>query len=205
MITPQLDKTIEEIVSGFEKISEERKAKLNALTNFIQKRINEDQINLTFICIHNSRRSHLSQFWSQTAAHYYGLHHVHCYSGGTEVTAMYPTVAVALRSLGVEIKELSTDINKVYSLGYAENEHPVIAFSKMYDDSFNPDNGFGAIMVCSSADSNCPYISTAAERILVPFEDPKEFDGSEQETEGYISRAKEIATELFYAFSQVKH
>ena len=73
----------------FETISPERKAILLPLINFIQEKVNKKQeIRLNFICTHNSRRSHLSQVWAQTAAAHFNVKNVFCYSGGTEATAI---------------------------------------------------------------------------------------------------------------------
>jgi arsenate reductase len=36
--------------------------------------------------------------------------------------------------------------------------HPIIGFSKTYDDSFNPQSAFAAILTCSQADGACPLL-----------------------------------------------
>lgn len=188
---------------AFAQIPSDRKKVLETLSDFIEDRLNEPLINLIFICVHNSRRSHFSQVWAQIAAVHYGFNNVQCYSGGTEVTAMHPQVADTLHSQGIEVKIISEGINPVYALKSTANATPILGFSKLYDDPFNPQSDFGAIMVCSTADSNCPYISTAATRILIPFEDPKVFDKTPKQMEGYQERSKQIATEFLYAFSLV--
>lgn len=94
--------------------------------------------------------------------------------------------------------------NSIYSIKYAENEHPIIGFSKTYDNDFNPRNSFAAILTCTQADGDCPFISGAEKRIIIPFEDPKAFDYTSQQTEKYQERNLQIATEMFYIFSQIK-
>jgi hypothetical protein len=42
-------------------------------------------------------------------------------------------------------------------------------------------------------------------RISLPYNDPKDFDGTPQESEKYAERVREIGTEILYAFSQVSH
>ena len=67
---------IEKVIASlnFESISDERKLILQPLVNFIQgKVINQQKIRLNLICTHNSRRSHLSQVWAQTAAAHYNI------------------------------------------------------------------------------------------------------------------------------------
>ena len=134
---------------NFESISAERKIILQPLVDYIQSKVsNQQEIRLNLICTHNSRRSHLSQVWAQTAAAYYDIKNVFCYSGGTEATAMFPMVSKTLAKQGFEIKTIAEGSNPVYIIKYAENEHPVIGFSKTYDDSFNPQDEFVAIMTC---------------------------------------------------------
>lgn len=197
---------IEQIVRTFnlESITAERKITLQPLIDFIQaKASNQQEIRLNLICTHNSRRSHLSQVWAQTGAAYYDIKNVFCYSGGTEATALFPMVAQTLVKSGFKIKTISEGKNPVYSIKYAANEHPVIGFSKTYDDDFNPQSAFAAIMTCSQADGGCPFIPGAEKRIPITFEDPKAFDNTPQQAEKYEERSLQIATELFYVFSQI--
>jgi arsenate reductase len=94
--------------------------------------------------------------------------------------------------------------NPVYSIKYAENEPPIIGFSKKLDDNFNPKSEFAAVMTCSQADGGCPFIAGTEKRIPITFEDPKAFDNSPMQAEKYQERSLQIATELFYVFSQIK-
>lgn len=77
-------------------------------------------------------------------------------------------------------------------------------FSKKYDDPSNTSENFAAIMTCSDADKNCPFIPGASLRAPVPYVDPKEADGTDQEAAIYDERCKQIATEMFYLMSQVE-
>ncbi|HTG66866.1 MAG TPA: hypothetical protein VL859_10895 [Flavobacterium sp.] len=202
-IFPEIEKTIRSF--NFEIISEERKLVLQPLIDFIQsKHSNQQEIRLNFICTHNSRRSHLSQVWAQTAAAYFEIKNVFCYSGGTETTALFPVAAQTLAKQGFQIKTITEGNNPVYSIKYATNSHPVIGFSKTFDDNFNPQSEFAAILTCSSADQGCPFIAGAEKRIPITFEDPKAFDNTPQQAEKYEERSLQIATELFYVFSQIK-
>ena len=198
---------IENVIStlNFESISEERKIVLQPLIDFIQRKSDEQkEIRLNLICTHNSRRSHLSQVWAQTAAAHYGIQNVFCYSGGTEATAMFPMAAQTLAKQGFQIKTIADGNNPIYAIKYNENAHPIIGFSKTFDDDFNPQSEFAAILTCSSADQGCPFIAGAEVRIPITFEDPKAFDNTPQQAEKYEERSVQIATELFYVFSQIK-
>nr|WP_315179816.1 protein-tyrosine-phosphatase [uncultured Flavobacterium sp.] len=198
---------IEKIISAFdfESISSERKIILQPLIDFIQVKTSDQQeIRLNLICTHNSRRSHLSQVWAQTAAAHFNIKNVFCYSGGTEATALFPMAAKTLEQSGLKIKVIAEGNNPIYAIKYAENEHPIIGFSKTYDDDFNPQSEFAAIMTCSQADGGCPFIAGAEKRIPITFEDPKAFDNTPQQAEKYQERSLQIATEMCYVFSKIK-
>ncbi|MGY0392493.1 arsenate-mycothiol transferase ArsC [Bizionia sp. KMM 8389] len=185
-------------------VSENRKETLKPLVEFISnKQSNKEPIRLNFICTHNSRRSHLSQIWAQALAMHFKIDNVTCYSGGTEATAVYPRVIETLMKQGFKVFNLSESSNPVYTIKYDTNEAGVIAFSKKYDHEFNPESEFAAIMTCSQADAGCPFIAGAEKRIPITFEDPKAFDNTELEVAKYEERSLEIATDLFYVFSQI--
>ncbi len=59
-------------------------------------------------------------------------------------------------------------------------------------------------MTCNSANEACPFVFGAEQRIPITFEDPKEFDNTPQQAEKYAERSLQIATEMFYVFSQIK-
>jgi arsenate reductase len=201
-----LFKKIETTVNSLktESISEERKETLQSLIDFIKFKANDNQeIRLNFICTHNSRRSHLSQVWAQVMAFHFNIKSVFCYSGGTEATALFPMAAKTLENTGFKIEAISENKNPIYSIKYAENEHPIIGFSKKFDDNFNPKSEFAAILTCSQADQGCPFIAGAEKRIPITFEDPKAFDNTPQQGEKYQERSLQIATELAYVFSQI--
>ncbi|MCL7754695.1 protein-tyrosine-phosphatase [Polaribacter sp. Z022] len=186
-------------------ITKKRKEVLQPLVDFIQgKKDNENQIAINFICTHNSRRSHLSQIWAHTIATHLNIKNVVTYSGGTEATAMFPKVAETLTNQGFNILKLSEINNPVYAVKFNNNSHPIIGFSKKYDDEFNPVSEFAAILTCSSADQGCPFIAGAEKRIPITYDDPKMFDGTDQQTEKYAERSLQIATEMLYVFSQIK-
>ncbi len=198
---PTLAKTIAKLDSNL--ITNERKALLLLLINYIKEKVsNKDEINLNFICTHNSRRSQFSQLWAQTAAFYYGVN-VNCYSGGVEVTAFNERAVASVKRHGFKV--FSNDAgNPLYTVSFADEAQPLVMFSKLFDDSSSPSTNFAAIMTCSHADENCPFIPKAEARIPLLYEDPKAFDGTSKEAEMYDKRSLQIATELFFVFSQVQ-
>jgi arsenate reductase (thioredoxin) len=194
------------IAQGFsaDLISEERKAILQPLIEYIQdKKERGEAIRLNFICTHNSRRSHLSQIWAQTMAYHFGVKNVFCYSGGTEATAMFPKVVETLQGQGFAISVLSSDKNPVYAVKYAQNESPVVCFSKAYEHEYNPQSSFAAIMTCNSADEACPIVFGAEGRFSVMYNDPKAFDGTELQAAKYQERSLEIGQEMWYVFAKL--
>lgn len=197
-----ISKTIESL--DIASISIERQAILNPLVDYLKEKIKvNDSIRLNFICTHNSRRSHLSQVWAQTMSVYYNVNNVSCYSGGTEATAMFPKVSETLANHGFQILKLSEGNNPIYSIKFSDNEPGVIAFSKEFGYDFNPSSGFAAIMTCSSADEACPMVLGCDKRIAITYEDPKKSDGTPQQTETYLKRSLQIATEMKFVFSSL--
>ena len=200
---PAIEKTINTL--DFKTITVVRKSTLQPLIDYIQtKVIHQEDIRLNFICTHNSRRSHLTQLWAQTAAAHFKIKNVFCYSGGTETTALFPMVVETLRQSGFDIRTIGAGNNPVYAIKFGANEPPIIGYSKTYEDPFNPQSEFAAIMTCSQADGGCPFIAGAEKRIPITYEDPKAFDNTPQQFEKYQERSLQIATELFYVFSQIK-
>lgn len=203
MLFPKLETFVKQL--NIADVPEDRKLSLQPLIDHVQDQVTQNQeVRLNFICTHNSRRSHLAQVWAQTLAYHFGLKNVHCYSGGTEATALFPMVAQTLEHTGFMIAALSEGSNPVYSIKYAPNAHPVIGFSKTFDAEFNPSSEFAAVLTCSQADEGCPFIAGAAIRIPVTYEDPKVFDNTPQQALKYAERSLQIATEMHYVFSSLK-
>jgi arsenate reductase len=193
------------LVKEFDSISKDRKKLLEQVAEYItQKRIRNEPINLIYICTHNSRRSHFGQVWGQVAAKYFGIQNVNTFSGGTEVTAFNSNAISALERIGFEVKTINEGNNPTYNVYFDTSEAPIVCFSKTYDDEKNPRKGFAAIMTCSDAEENCPFIPNVELRIGTTYDDPKAFDNTPEQDKKYSERCKQIALETFYAFSKIK-
>lgn len=193
------------LTEKFDKIPEERKQSLQILSTYIQEKRNKNlPIQLIFICTHNSRRSHFGQVWAAVAAAYYSIENVQTYSGGTEATAFNPNAIRALKNLGFLIEGDTSNPNPNYSVKFGEVLH-TICFSKTFDDPANPSSNFAAIMTCSHAEENCPFVPGTELRIGITYDDPKEFDGTPQQDEKYMERSNQIALEILYTFSLVNN
>ncbi len=193
------------LVKEFDKIPLERKDILERITQYIAKKsILDKPVNLVYICTHNSRRSHFGQVWAKVASDYFHIKNVHTFSGGTEATAFNINAINALKRIGFDIKPINNETNPTYHVQYDLKESPIICFSKVYDNPKNPDKEFAAIMTCSDAEENCPFIPNVELRIGTTYDDPKAFDNTPMQDTKYDERCKQIALETLYVFSKVK-
>jgi hypothetical protein len=204
-LLPALRPYVNEVANELDTISADRKAVLAEIAANIAARLEKGaDANVTFICTHNSRRSHMSQIWAQTAACYFGLDRVHAFSGGTEVTACNCRTVTAMRRAGFAIEDATTGDNPRYLVRYAEDRPPIQAYSKHYNADANPKRNFIALMTCSVADKSCPVVKGAISRYAIHYADPRLCDDTPTETAAYNDRCREIAREMFYIMSEVR-
>jgi arsenate reductase len=202
---PSLLQYLLERTTSFDQIPEDRKSDLVRVADYVLERISNSQpAKLTFICTHNSRRSHLSQIWAQVAAEFYGLVGVETFSGGTEVTAFNRRVVAAMQRCGLKIVTNDpTATNPQYSVYISDSAIPQTCFSKTYSDPMNPSKGYCAIMTCSQADDACPIVVGCDLRMPIRYEDPKVADDTEFESQRYDERSAQICTEMLFLMSRV--
>jgi len=190
----KLNSTIEQVLKI--PIPDNRKLILDKFKDYIQNKLEIGETpRLNFICTHNSRRSQFSQIWAQTAAAFFAID-VECFSGGVELTAFNERAVASILRCGFKV-EKEGEINPKYSVYYDTKSKPIVAFSKLFDDTPSP---FAAVMTCAHADENCPFIPAAECRIPVRYDDPKAFDNTALEAEKYDERSIQIASEMFYVF-----
>lgn len=204
-LVPAVATYLDRRTQEFDTIPAERKTKLDKIAQYVAKQRKSGQTaKLTFICTHNSRRSHMSQIWAAVAASRYGIQGVETYSGGTEATAFNPRAIAAIERAGLQVLKPDTRTNPRYEVRYRETDTPLICFSKVYNESPNPQADFCAVMTCSQADIDCPVVKGSASRIAIPFDDPKVADGTPEEAAKYDERCAQISREMLYVFSRVK-
>jgi hypothetical protein len=204
-LLPALEPYVNAVAGELDLVPAERQAVLKAIAADLAALLESGKpAKLTFICTHNSRRSHMSQIWAQTAADYYGLDRVFAYSGGTEVTACNCRTVTAMRRAGFVIEDATTGNNPLYLVRYAENRPPVRAFSKLYHAAGNPKRDFVALMTCSVADRSCPTVRGAVARHAIHYADPRVCDDTPTETAAYNERCREIAREMFYLMTELR-
>lgn len=195
----------DQLVQEFDAISNERKELLNKIADYISNKKKEARpVNLIYVCTHNSRRSHFGQVWGFVAASYYHISQVKTFSGGTEATAFNPNAINALKRVGFNVEAKDDSRNPLYELHFGDNNQVIECFSKVYNHPKNPQANFAAIMTCSDAEENCPFIPGVELRIGTTYDDPKAFDNTPLQDAKYDERCKQIALETFYVFSKVK-
>ena len=194
---------IAQSVGMFDLIPTTRKRDLDKIADWVRGRTKSaDTARLTFICTHNSRRSQMAQVWAQTAAAWYKIPGVTAYSGGTEVRALNPRVVSVLKRAGFRVEKRSGGKNAVHLVWYDDQEAPVTAYSKLYNQDPNPQADFCAVMTCSAADQNCPVVLGASSRVSTPYDDPQDFDDTDGEKMVYDERCLQISYEILYSFAR---
>ena len=200
----KLTQLSESLIKDSDLIANDRKNLLDELSIYIKGKLKSSkEVNLIFICTHNSRRSHLAQIWAQTAAAYYNIEKLFTYSGGTEKTAFNPAAVETLKKAGFKISIEKEGKNPRYRVSFDKKAKPIICFSKIYSHRKNPSDGFVAIMTCSDADEACPIVSGADYRTTIKYDDPKLFDGTDQQESAYWERSLQIGREMFYVIRKV--
>lgn len=200
---PDIYKICEELVLKFDEIPDERKFQLGRISEYIDLKIKQGfPARLMYVCTHNSRRSQFGQVWAATASKFYEIENIQVFSGGTEVTSFNKNALNALKYLGFIIKPENSNSNQIYTVSFGESES-IDCFSKMFNDKTNPQNEFAAIMTCSEAEENCPFVPGTDFRIATTYDDPKVFDESPLREQKYIDRCLQIGLETLYVFSQL--
>lgn len=203
-MNPSIQQLCVRLSQRFEDIPPERRSLLDQLSAYINSKLQaKEAVQLVYVCTHNSRRSHFGQIWAKVASRFYGIPSIDTYSGGTEATAFHPHAIAALQRVGFTVSATHNGPNPKYHVVYDQQEPPLIAFSKLYNDAANPKAGFAAVMTCSEAEQNCPFIPGAELRLASTYEDPKVFDGTPAQDAAYDERCLQIALECLYVFSKV--
>tara|TARA_B110000444_G_C18848126_1_gene603468 strand:- start:4373 stop:4972 length:600 start_codon:yes stop_codon:yes gene_type:complete len=199
MINSKILKFIEKLNTN--NLQNIKKKKIDSLIQLIG---NTDQaIKLNYICTHNSRRSQLSQIWSETLSVYFNKKNIFSFSGGTQVTEVYEGLILLLEQVGFNITKESKVINSTLSIDYGDPNNKIKIYSKLFNCNSNPKTNFIAIINCESADKNCPIVHGAEYKFFLPFKDPKLMDGTNNENIYYSKTNMEIASTLKYLFENI--
>jgi arsenate reductase (thioredoxin) len=209
MINDKLKSNCNKLISEADQtISAERRIVLDELASFIRKELevalSEDkELSVVYLCTHNSRRSHFAQVWGHIASVLFNVKNLKTYSGGTVATECHPNTIAALKHIGFEIKcEDLSAANPLYQVYYNDTDF-IDCYSKANTADSIPQTDFIAVMTCSDSDDNCPLVPGAKKRFSTTYDDPKEFDDSENPVPYYVERSLQIASEILYTFQQL--
>jgi arsenate reductase len=199
---PKVKELLSTLFNENDLIKKERKEQLEHLASIIKEHIaNFGNANVNFICTHNSRRSQIAEIMLRNALTYNNEENITTFSGGTAVTACNARTIMAFERSGFNITSLVEGVNPVLSIsGSDEIDKNHLIFSKTFDNPYNPDSNFIAVMVCGDADENCPYIP-GANRFSLTYIDPKFSDDTVDEPFVYDAKLKEIGREMCYLCS----
>lgn len=198
MIKDFFEKSYQNIV-----IDDDRKILLIKIAEKIAENSTNNDININFICTHNSRRSQLGQVWSFFAANYFNLP-INALSGGTEVTAFHRNTVETLTQTGFKFDVVEfSHTNPIYKISFSDKKPSLLGFSKLYDHHENTIPYF-VLTTCNNADENCPFIPEALERFHVPYLDPKHSDGTPNQRETYLNTSRIIAAQIYFLFNKIK-
>ena len=175
------------VASSF--LKKEKRQQLNTLSSLCQSNALDP---IVFVCTHNSRRSQAAELILFILAEHFKLNRSTA-SCGTERTAFHPNMVKAFNSFGIELIQYGTD-NPLFV--YHPTGKSKYLYSKSIADLSFP--AFIVITVCSDAEDKCPYLPEATARYHLGFEDPKKYDGTEEELRGYQDKIIEIGSQLFY-------
>lgn len=203
---PILKNYIKDLYKEFRYIPEERRYRLNEIANYVRTQKEKNQAaSLLFISTDQTAIGHMAQVWAETAAFYYGLKHVRTYSGGLTPKAVSEDMIAALERTGFIVYKTDLSGGAVYKIKYSYNLKPIIIFPKKVGHVKNPYEDFMAIFVEPNADANLPEADGSSRRLSIYYEDPEGYKGTPEEEKIYDERCRQMALEMFYVFSQLKH
>lgn len=187
----------------FSEISDSRKNVLNKAAEKLKEHYLKGELQLVFVCTHNSRRSQFGQTWAAIASSYFGLN-ISVFSAGTEATTCFSETINALKRAGCEVeKESDNSHNPQYVVSWSYKQSTIL-FSKDLHHGSLPKENFVAIMTCDDADQNCPIVFGSIGRIPLTYTDPKIADSTSSMQATYDKTCHLIACEIFYLFNQLK-
>jgi arsenate reductase len=199
-----IQEKMRQIACRFDRITEERKIVLQHLAACIRQSIADyDRVDMLYVCTHNARRSHFGQVAAALAAAFYGIEQVYTYSAGTETTHVHIQTIKAIEALGCTAHKMDETSNPKYQINFGGADL-LTCYSKTIHDNVLPMHQYIAVMTCTDAEQNCPFLPLATFRIGLPYTDPKIADGTGNEALIYAACLEEILTESLYVFAQLK-
>lgn len=202
---PILNEYVRDFPKEFRKIPEDRRYRLQEIVYFLEEREeNKEPWQLLFISTNQASVGQMAQVWSKAAAYYFGFNKFESYSGGIKPSEISVSMITTLEKAGFIVYKTDVGGIDVYRIKYSYNLNPIVTFPKKVDHVRNPYHDFMAIFVEENADINIQNIKGTYNRLLLKYEDPIGYDGSEQEEIIYEESCRRVAVEMFYVFSQLR-
>ena len=102
----------------------------------------------------------------------------------------------------IYLKAADSSENPVYQVEIAKGQDVINMSSKLFSDESIPKENLFAVMTCSDAEENCPFVPGSVFRHPLTYQDPKSFDDTPQESQAYTNKIMEIGSELYWLFEQ---
>ena len=139
-------------------------------------------IKVLFVCIHNSARSQMAE----ALLNKYGGDDFEAYSGGIEPGELNPYVVKILQ------EDEGIDISKNKTKSAFDFVKQGVLFQYI-------------VTVCDESSQRCPIFPNVRERIMMSFDDPSIFTGSDEEITEKVRKVKEqIKAEVLHFMTLVK-
>ena len=205
IISTEKYRRLESLLDKAHKTGSIRSKKIKKIASAIETLVHEHgEVNVIFVCTHNSRRSQACELWAHTFIHHFGLKGVKVYSAGTEKTKFNYRMADAARRWGFRVGVHRDTSEEVYSIASPYNKDDARSYtSKVLDDKTLPRENVVAIMTCDHADQNCPSVPGAVARFSLNYKDPSTYDGDPAETSLYDVVFKKIGMEMGVLFANI--
>lgn len=202
---PILNEYVKVFPQEFRKIPEDRRYRLNEIIYFLEdQKKNNDPMQLTFIGTNQASVSQMAQVWSKAAAYYFGFSEFESFSSGIKPIEITLNSITTLEKAGFIIYKNDIDGIDVYRIKYSHNLEPIVAFPKKIEHVKNPNDNYMAVFVEENADLNISNLRGTYHRLLLSYDDPIGYEGSGLENDIYEKGCRQVATEMFYVFSQLR-
>ena len=110
----------------------------------------------------------------------------------------------SIKRAGFSVHQLDNSANPKYYIPLSNQDNSLdILYSKKISENYNPQQDYIAVMVCTDADENCPYLPLAEKRISIPYTDPKAFDDTVLESIKYDEKVQEIGREMLFVMKNI--
>ena len=202
---PIINEYVRDFPKEFRKIPEDRRYRLNEIVYFLEEqKVENDPWQLLFISTNQSSVSQMAQVWSKAAAYYFGFTNFESFSAGLDPRTISVKMITSLEKAGFIVYKNNVDGVDVYRIKYSYNLDPIVSFPKKINHVRNPNQDFMAVFVEENADMNVQNIKGTYNRLLLTYDDPVGYEGSEQEQVMYEESCKKVAVEMFYVFSLLR-